>query len=518
MPQDQLALTGTVRHAGPEAVAVAQNLHLGHGLDREPEALSGLQARGADDLDLHLALAPASDAIDGIAAQAGLAPQLADDERHAPGNDIPAALVTECEVSLGIDPLHTPRPDMRAMVLVRIFGEPIAMLSLIVPAGGLPAPELAAAIVAECEPALRDRMQDAGLPWTGELSVDGLTPARTPRFVAGRERALREGPEITVAVCTRDRTADLARLLESLREQEYPRLKVLVVDNAPSDDGTARLVARWAQTMAIDYVVEPRPGLSWARNRAIEASTSEVIAWADDDEVCEAGWATELARAFVEVPEAGAVTGIVAPAELVTESQLWFERYSGVRRGRGFERAVFSPATARIQSPLYPLPPYGAGANMAFRRSAIERIGRFDTALGTGTATLAGEDTAALCALLLDGGTVVWQPSAVVHHRHRRDRRSLEKVMLGYGRGLSAYYASMVIRRPSCLLELVRLSRRALRDQLSAGGLKAAELDGFPPELLAINRKGLLQGALFYPGARRRARRVAGVAAGADRR
>ncbi len=514
MPQNQLALTGTVADGAAGVASFDEDLHLGHGLDREPEALSGLQARGADDLDLHLALAPAADAIDGLAVQAGLAPQLADDEGHGPGNDIPAAVVAECEVSLGIDPLHAPRAGMRAMVLVRIFGEPIAMLSLIVPAGGLAAHELAAAIVAECEPALRDRMQDAGLPWTGELTVDGLQPVRTPRFVAGRERALREGPEITVAVCTRDRTADLARLLESLREQEYPRLKVLVVDNAPSDEGTARLVVRCAQTMAIDYVVEPRPGLSWARNRAIEATTSEVIAWADDDEVCEPGWATELARAFVEVPEAGAVTGIVAPAELVSESQLWFERYSGVRRGRGFERAVFSPQTARTQSPLYPLPPYGAGANMAFRRSAIERIGRFDTALGTGTSTLAGEDTAALCALLLAGGTVVWQPSAVVHHRHRRDRRSLEKVMLGYGRGLSAYYASMVVRHPGCLLELARLSRRALRDQLSARGVKAEELDGFPAELLAINRKGLLQGALLYPGARLRARRLAGAAAG----
>ena len=291
-----------------------------------------------------------------------------------------------------------------------------------------------------------------------------------------------------------------------------------MVDNAPSDDSTRELVQGLASDRQIEYVVEPRPGLSWARNRAIDASSSEVIAWADDDEICDRWWATEIARAFVEVPGADAVTGIVAAGELDTQCQAWFEQYSGVRRGRGFSRQVFSPATARRQSPLYPLPPYGAGANLAFRRDAIERIGRFDTALGTGTSTLAGEDTAALCALLLDGGKIVYQPSAIVHHRHRRDYASLQRVMLGYGRGLSAYYASMVLRHPSCLPELVRLSRQALRDQVSGRGQRLGDLEGFPAELLRINRKGLLQGAFMYPGARLRARRLAtGIAGSAAR-
>ena len=141
---------------------------------------------------------------------------------------------------------------------------------------------------------------------------------------------------MTVAVCTRDRPDGLALLLESLDAQEYPRLRLVVVDNAPSDDRARRLVSGLARDRDIEYVAEPRPGLSWARNRAIEASDGEVIAWADDDEVCDRWWAAELARAFVEVPGADAVTGIVIPGELETPSQAWFEQYSGVGRGRGF--------------------------------------------------------------------------------------------------------------------------------------------------------------------------------------
>jgi GT2 family glycosyltransferase len=427
-----------------------------------------------------------------------------------PGSVVSTGPVVECEVSAGIPSIAPVAGGGDALVLVRVFGEPIGAVSVKVPATGLTPAGLALEIAADLEPELRDRLVQCGVSWTGDLPTGGLEPLCTPYFLATRERVLRDGPQITVAVCTRDRPDDLALLLESLRNQRYPRLAILVVDNAPSDDRTRRVVQGLAGDLEVRYVIEPRPGLSWARNRAIDESDTEVIAWADDDEICDRWWAAELARAFVEVPGADAVTGIVFPGELETESQVWFERYSGVARGRGFARHVFSPETAAQQSPLYPLPPYGAGANMAFRREAIERVGRFDTALGAGTATLAGEDTAALSALLLAGGTIVYQPSAIVHHRHRRDYAALERVMLGYGRGLSAYYASMVAHRPGCLPELLRLSRRALRDQLGrASDGRLGELNGFPPELLALNRKGLMQGAFMYPAARLRARRLA---------
>ena len=36
---------------------------------------------------------------------------------------------------------------------------------------------------------------------------------------------------------------------------------------------------------------------------------------------------------------------------------------------------------ARPPNPLYPLPPFGVGANMAFRREALASIGGFDVAL-----------------------------------------------------------------------------------------------------------------------------------------
>jgi len=430
------------------------------------------------------------------------------------GAQTPVALVTQCDVAEEVPAIAAPRPGIEALVLVRVFGEAIGTVTLTLPEGGMDPTQVAAAIVAELEPALRERFEQCGLAWSGELAPGGVTPPQTPRFLASRERVLTDGPRMTVVICTHGRPDTLEAALRSVCAQHYERLGILVIDNAPTDDSTRRVVESLAAEGDIRYAVEPRAGLSWARNRGIALAEGDVVAWVDDDEVCDPWWAAEIARGFVEVAGADAVTGTVVPSELETPSQLFFEQYGSVRRHRGFTRAVFSPATRHLQSPLYPLPPFGIGANMAFRREALQRIGGFDCALGAGTMTRTAEDTAALSALLLAGGTIVYQPTAVVHHTNRRDSGVLHDHLLGHGRGLGAFYTSMLVRHPGCVVELLRLTPQALRDQFSSRGRRLATRDqAFPRELLMANRIGLLQGPFMYARARARARRLRDLAA-----
>jgi len=89
-------------------------------------------------------------------------------------------------------------------------------------------------------------------------------------------------------------------------------------NNAPSDD-RRRLVADVARERDIDYVTEPRPGLSWARNRRDRGPDGEVVAWADDDAVCDRLVAGRLARGFVEAPGAGAAPGLSFPVNSISE-------------------------------------------------------------------------------------------------------------------------------------------------------------------------------------------------------
>ena len=196
-----------------------------------------------------------------------------------------------------------------------------------------------------------------------------------------------------------------------------------------------------------------------------------------------------------------------------------FEEIGGHSKGRGFVRETF--AKSGPQSPLWPLPPFGVGANMAFRRAALDRIGGFDVALGAGTPTGGGEDTLAITLVMLCGYEVAYEPVALMWHHHRQDMASLNKQLHGYSVGLTAFYAALLRQRPVALLGLVKLL------PMAAGYLKGgktaqeeapaapaappapAEPQGLAAELDRKQLQGMLMGPLVYAKSRRMQRRVA---------
>ncbi|GII23955.1 glycosyltransferase [Planosporangium mesophilum] len=397
----------------------------------------------------------------------------------------------------------------RVWLLVRVFDEPVGSVTVDVPDGGLSATDVASAVDAAHGPAVRSRLAAAGAVVGPELPVEGVPVAGAPAFLARREEVLRTAPPITVVVCTRERPGPLARCLDSLLAQAYPRFRVLVVDNAPVTDATERVVKEASNRGPVEYLRAPLPGLSYARNAAVTAAGGEILAWLDDDEVADRHWLAEVARALADHPGADVVSGVIVPAELETRAQIWFEQFGGHSKGRGFTPAVFSPATAHLQSPLYPLPPFGTGANMTFRPGVIEGIGGFDAALGAGTPAMGSEDTLAFTRVLLGGGTIVYQPTALTWHYHRRDLDGLRRQMIGYGAGLTAAYTSLILSDPRVLVGLARLVPTALRDLTSDDSLRSAGLEAdFPRELMGANRRGMLTGPFRYLAGRRRNRRL----------
>jgi glycosyltransferase involved in cell wall biosynthesis len=396
------------------------------------------------------------------------------------------------------------RRAAQAWLLVRLFSEPIGTLLLDVPAEGLQPADLAAAIEAEFGAALAPRLGEVGLT---RVPLTGIATLVEPAFLARRTEVLADAQPITVVICTRERPGALARALDSLLAQNYPDFRILVVDNAPATEATAEVVRSAARRGKVEYLVEPKAGLSFARNTAVGAAPGEILAWLDDDEVADPNWLAEIARALADHPEADVISGVIVPAELETSAQLWFEQFGGHSKGRGFTPDVFSPATAHRQSPLYPLPPFGTGANMTFRPGIIERIGGFDTALGAGTPAMGSEDTLAFTQVLVGGGTIVYQPSAVTHHYHRRDIEGLHKQMVGYGAGLTAAYTSLLVKSPKLLWPLIKLAPGALRDLTGGDSLRVSGLqDDFPRELLKANRRGMIAGPRAYFKGRRAAR------------
>src|SRR5262249_36850734 len=147
-------------------------------------------------------------------------------------------------------------------------------------------------------------------------------------------------PLVTVVVCTRNRPESLTRCLESLAALDYPELDILIVDNAPTDDRTRKAVENFS---TFRYVMEPRQGLDWARNRGISEARDEITAYTDGDVRVDRLWIGSIVKGFALSRKVMCVTGLVAPGERETEAQQLFEHYGGF--GRGFEPKIYSEAT-----------------------------------------------------------------------------------------------------------------------------------------------------------------------------
>jgi glycosyltransferase involved in cell wall biosynthesis len=406
-----------------------------------------------------------------------------------------------------------------AWILVRMHTEPLGVLLLAIPPEGISARQLADSVEQELGSALSARARACDGQWPGPVKESGFVPSSESPFLASRKEVLAKAPHITVVVCTRARPSGLAACLDSLVRQEFPRFSILVVDNAPRSSVSRTVVQSFGSNhIDIEYMVESKLGLSWARNAALSSASAGIMAFIDDDEVADRWWLAEIARGFVSHRDAQSVSGIMLPAQLDTSAQVRFEQYGGHHKHRGFEPATFSAATFVEQHPMYPLPPFGTGGNMAFQRDSLREIGGFDTALGAGTLALGGADTRAFTELLLRGGTIVYQPTAITHHYHRRTKAELRSLMFAYGAGLTAFYSSLVLADPRRLVALGTLVPNFLRDARGPGSLRSGDLTGdFPPDLRWSNRRGLVSGPARYLASRvvdRRVRRAVRSRAG----
>ncbi|MDZ7959633.1 MAG: glycosyltransferase [Aulosira sp. DedQUE10] len=242
---------------------------------------------------------------------------------------------------------------------------------------------------------------------------------------------------ISVIVCTRDRTTQLERCLQSLLSLNYPNYEIIVVDNAPSNDETAKLVAR----LPVRYVREDRPGLDWARNRGITEARYDILAFTDDDVQVDNFWLQAITNAFAE-SEVMAVTGLVAPAELETLPQFLFEfDYGGM--GKGFRRKMIRRDTLSEREIIW-ASSYGVGANMAFRRNLFAKIGFFDVALDVGTPSGGGGDIELFHRVVAQGHTLLYEPAMLVWHTHRRYFSALRQQIYDNGRAFGCYLLTCI--------------------------------------------------------------------------
>jgi glycosyltransferase involved in cell wall biosynthesis len=239
-------------------------------------------------------------------------------------------------------------------------------------------------------------------------------------------------PDVSLVICTRNRTHQLKKCLDALAGLWVPPKEVIVVDNAPDDDRTKQLVAGYP---AVTYVPEPAAGLDRARNTGWQHATSAVVAYTDDDVELHPDWTWQLAAAFDD-PRVQAVTGLVFAAALDTAAQVLFEKYWSFNRGYADIRYDTGYFNRQLEKGVTAWE-IGAGANMAFRRSALRAAGGFDPRLDAGAAGCNG-DSEMWYRLMAEGWTIHYTPRAIAYHTHRREEKAFKKQIHSYLSGAAA--------------------------------------------------------------------------------
>jgi GT2 family glycosyltransferase len=388
-----------------------------------------------------------------------------------------------------------------AHVLLRLHGEPLLFVSLPVTHGRLAAADLLRRVLDD-----HAAVVAAALARVAMLNPDMPRRLDVARLLTRRLPPASGQPLVTVAVCTRERPEDIERCIRALLLLDYPRLDLLVVDNAPRTDATEQVVRRYG---GVRYVREPRPGLDWARNRAVLECRGEILAFTDDDVIVDPGWVAALADVFAADPEVMAVTGLVIPHELDTEAQRLFETYGGF--GRGFVRRWHRGAAGRPLAPVHGgTGKFGTGANMAYRRKLFDAIGGFDPALDVGTCTNGGGDLEMFFRVLKEGHTLVYEPRAIVRHRHRREYAELRTQIVNNGIGFYSFLIRTALAYPDERRAIARLGAWWLRwwsFRRLARSLVGNEQ--IPRELITGELFGSLRGLGRYRRARIEARRIA---------
>jgi glucosyl-dolichyl phosphate glucuronosyltransferase len=273
---------------------------------------------------------------------------------------------------------------------------------------------------------------------------------------------------VSVIIATRNRRTLLARTLDALLRQRWPadRFEIIVADNG-STDATRVIIERAAARPAapyIRYLFVARPGKSHAVNAALGLARGDLLALTDDDVRPDPAWLEAIVEALAQEGR-GFVAGRVLP-EWETAPPPWMSpAVYGVL-------AVPDNGTRRMdivdrRGDVMPI-----GANMAVRRTVVERVGGLRTDLGKIDGSLrTGEDHEFFLRMLGAGCRGVYEPDAVVHHwvpAARLDRQYFRKWLYQNGRDVARLESSYPDSRRRVLGVPGHLWRQAASDACAA--------------------------------------------------
>ncbi len=178
-------------------------------------------------------------------------------------------------------------------------------------------------------------------------------------------------PTISIVIPSYNQARYLPRALESIINQNYPKLEILVLDGG-STDGSVEIIDRYANKLSY-WQSQKDKGPAEAINLGFKRSTGEIVGWLSSDDMLAEGALWKLAKEFTESPFTDVIYG---NALYIDEDDALFN----VDHGHQKTAFYYGKLQEALEVPYYwtylhaiPQP------TVYFRRSLLQRVGSLDT-------------------------------------------------------------------------------------------------------------------------------------------
>jgi glycosyltransferase involved in cell wall biosynthesis len=173
-------------------------------------------------------------------------------------------------------------------------------------------------------------------------------------------------PQVSIIIPTYNSATYLKQAIDSVLAQTHRDFEILVIDDGSTDD-TADLMNGYGA--AVRYLRQPNHGVATARNRGIEESRGEYVAFLDADDVWLPDKLERQIEALEQYPGRGACYTdffVVAP-DLTVQT-----RISHAQQGHTFEALLLKGNVV------------GTPSSVICRREDVRQVGGFDPSFSYG--------------------------------------------------------------------------------------------------------------------------------------
>jgi glycosyltransferase involved in cell wall biosynthesis len=142
-------------------------------------------------------------------------------------------------------------------------------------------------------------------------------------------------PLVSIVTPSFNQAQFLEQTIQSVLEQDYPRIEYLIVDGG-STDGSQEIIQRYAPRLGW-WVSEADQGQTEALNKGFSHARGDILAWLNSDDTYQPGAISQAVAYLENHPEAGMVYGdanlIDAKGELIGKFPARQTDYRRLQRG-----------------------------------------------------------------------------------------------------------------------------------------------------------------------------------------